>query len=287
MRRFFKPVIFGIFSIAFSLLGGCSGSKSISSLYTQKDIKIDGNLSDWSYSDALISENDSFNYYVSNDKSNLYLYIDFKSPFYKSAAESSGFTIYFGTDPKNKRAFGITYPVGSFNFLRDMPGAYKDFLDDPEWMTKADHQKLLDSFKKDNYKKVMITRKDDPKGTPQRVIIDLAKLKAQGIDLAVNKSNRLISMEMKIPLRSSQTQQLALDPGKSSKIDLGFEIEPPDFKIQDDNTDMTSRRRYSNYGGYYGTGRTRDTGYEKKQMLTRRLGQYDKWFNIVLSKPDN
>jgi len=269
-------------------LAACSSSKTLSSHYVNKDIQVDGNLSDWPYSDAVLHESDYYTYYMTNDRQYVYLYVQFKNGFYQAAAKQSGFTVYLSGNPDNKKALGITYPLGAFNALRDMPGTYEQFLNNQDWISKPEHQELIKKLSKDNFRRVMITRRDHKDANAQNRILPVEQLRAQGLKIAADTTKRYLNLELRIPIHSSRTQQMALDPKGNGPIAVGFAIEPPDIKVEDsaNNTgDVTRRGAYrgGTYGGTYGN-RSRNDPVSMKRRMAMRMGEYSKWFNVKLKK---
>jgi len=270
------------------LLSACSSSKVLTSYSTSKSPNIDGNLSDWNYKEALINDSEAFDYYTSTNDDYFNVFVKFNHGFYNRAVANSGYTIYLSNNPKNKHKLGITYPVGAFNALTEMPGTYSKLQDDPKWMNKPENQKLLKRLRKENYSRVMITQQQNPKETPQKVIVNVQQLRAQGIKIAADTSKRFITLEMQIPLQSSKTQQLALDAKDGQKIQLGFEINPPKFDLSDEVSEQADqqRRQRQTYGyGQYGSGRSSTSSIAAEQRLAQRMGQYSKWFTVEIKKP--
>lgn len=270
-------------------LVACSGSKTLSSHYVDQDITVDGTLSDWPYGDAVLHQSEYFTYYVTNDKQYVYLYVQFKNGFYQGAVQQSGFTIYLSGNPENKKALGITYPLGAFNALRDMPGTYDQFLNNQDWITKPEHQELLKKLRKENYQRVMITRREHKDAHAQNRILPVEQLRAQGLQIAADTTKRYLNLELRIPVHSSRTQQMALDPNGNGPIAVGFAIEPPDIKVEDTNNtgNVTRRGTYGRgtYGGAYGR---RNDAVSVKRRMAMRMGEYSKWFTVKLQKaPSN
>lgn len=259
----------------------CSSSESMVSPATNQEVAVDGDLSDWPHSEAMLKESNAFNYYAMHDEDNLYLFINMKNVQYKNIVEDAGFTIYVSGDEENKKALGITYPVGAFNFLKQRPGQYQQFKQNKEWLQKPENQNLLEELREENYEKAMITQREHKKQTPQEVIVDLSRLEAQGIQIARERLHNRVHIELRIPLKSTRTQQFAVAPSSNRSLQVGFTVEPPDKDWDDASTTVDLSRQQTNRGPY---GRQRE-----RQKMEQRLDQltdaHDAWFELTLA-PD-
>ncbi|MGM0587654.1 MAG: hypothetical protein ACQETE_04495 [Bacteroidota bacterium] len=260
----------------------CSNKEIVEPHTLNGSITIDGELSDWPHDKALLHSSDYFDYYVTHDQHYLYIFTSFKSQFYQRAAENVGFTVYVDNDPELKRSFGITYPLGVTNAMREIPGVLEEYTDDTEWLNEPANQKLWESLQSSVYEKVMLTRRLNSRETPQRLILPLKQINAQGIKIARNKDGRKIQLEMRIPIQSSRTEQFAADPREGQPVHIGFEIQPPEFDLRDEvneNSVMSNRQR----GSYYGSGQRRQpSSYDLEKAMSRRMGEYRHWVWIQL-----
>jgi hypothetical protein len=268
------------------LLSACSGKKEVIESYnTTKDIEIDGSLADWPHDKAMVQSDQVFDYYITNDDHYLYFFVSFKSPFYHNAAENVGFTLYIDNNPDNQRSFGITYPLGVTNAMREIPGVLEEYTDDTEWMKEKQHQELWETLKKSVYDKVMLTRKLGEKDNPQHLILPLKQVNAQGVKIARNTESRKLQLEFRVPIVSTRTEQFAADPRDGKPLHIGFEIQPPDFDLTDEvsNSVANNRRR----GGYYGRGgyggvQRQPNSHELERRMSKQMGEYYQWFWVQL-----
>ncbi|GEM_PF-597030 len=272
------------FIAGFSLfLSSCGSSQTFVSTNVNQELKIDGDLSDWPRSKALIKESNAFEYYAAHDDEKLYLYVNMKSVQYNSIVENTGFTVYLSSSRENKKSLGITYPVGAFNFLKQRPGEYQKFKNNRDWLQKPENQDLLERLKEQNYKKVLITQKQHKKATAEETIVNMSRLEAQGIQVARERLHNRIQLEMSIPLKSTKTQQFAVVPSKAQSIHVGFTIEPPQHNYNDESTTVDLSQQHPNYGPY---GRRRDRG-QMQQRLDQIADAQDAWFNLKLTASED
>jgi hypothetical protein len=153
-----KVVLTALVSV---LVSGCGSTETILTHQkeTDVDIRIDGNLSDWPVSRANVHDSDHFSYYVMQDADYLYIYVDFKSPFYNGAIENSGFILYLSAQKNSRNHRGIGWPSGSFNMLRDNPDTFRSLTRDSGWFDNTGNRRLLESLREENFDHVMIVER--------------------------------------------------------------------------------------------------------------------------------
>ncbi len=254
------------------LLSGCGSTETISTHQKDTEIEVDGNLSGWPTSGALISDLETFSFYVMQDRDNLYIFVDFKSPLYNHAIENSGFIVYLSDDEDNKKRRGIGYPAGAFNLLRDDPAAYRDMTRDAEWHENTRNQQRLESLRDENFENVMIVERYDGGSSTQHGFVTFEQIEAEGLELAVERDQRYYGLEFKIPLNRSAPYEL--EPGKTYW--LGFAIEPPEFNFR--STDIQQNQsRYGNRSRGVRSGTT-----DQRAQIRRHMGQFEEWFKIEI-----
>jgi len=265
-------VILILFGVS-SLLISCSSTETLSTHKTDQSPEINGQLAGWPTGDAVLNRSEAFHYYTMQDADYLYIYVDFLSPFYNQAINSSGFTLYMSKNEKNKKRKGLGFPSGSFNLLRESPGTFKDMTTDNEWFQKPQNQKTLEELEKNNFDQIMIVERHEDSNDPQYGFVSKTQLEAQGMNLAVSTERRYYGLEYKIPL--NQSAPFDLEPGETYWI--GFAIEPPEFRYREPQTDMSTANRYGSR--QYGNRRPQSRG-NQNQMMRRRMGQTEDWFKI-------
>ena len=260
------------FLLTVLLLSGCGSTETISTYQKDTEIEVDGNLSGWPTSGALINDQDTFNFYVMQDSENLYIFVDFRSPFYNQAIENSGFIVYLSDNEDNKKRRGIGYPAGAFNLLRDDPAAYRDLTRDIEWYENTRNQQRLESMREENFENVMIVERFDSGSDAQYGFVTHEQIAAEGLELAVERDQRYYGLEFKIPLDGSAPYEL--QPGNTYW--LGFAIEPPEFNFR--NTDMNMQQNRNRYGDRRRGVRSGTTN--QSSQIRRQMGQFEEWFKI-------
>ena len=240
---------------------------------TDRELIVDGNLSGWSLGSSLINESESVNYYATHTDEFLYLYVDVRSPAMNNAMKQSGFIVYLSNSEDNRKNIGISYPAGTFNLLRNNnPGEYQSFTRDPEWATKPGNRALLEDLEKEVFERPMIVERYDGGSSTQRGFVGMDQLEVDGIQIAINQDRRLIGLEMKIPLDESSVYTL----NSEDNIWLGFEIDPPNFRVSSDYDSSRNNQRMGQ------NQRNRNQGNQRSNMR-RSLGQYEQWFKLDLN----
>ncbi|WP_340106906.1 hypothetical protein [Rhodohalobacter sp. 8-1] len=253
------------------LLTGCSGTKTISTPQAVQPPEIDGNISDWDMQKSMIDRSDVADYYATYDEEFIYLYIDVKSPGHSQAMKQSGFIIYINSSEENRDQIGLAFPSGTFNLLRENPAEYEAFTTDQEWFQEPQNRERLESLESQIFDRVMIVERMGP--DTNYGFVDKERLQIDGIEMSSGENRRLISIEMRVPLNSSSIYSLNGD-----QFWLGFEIDPPNFRIQ--NNDNTSSRRQQQG---YGRGRATQGSSMTRMNMRQRMGQYRQWYHVDLS----
>jgi hypothetical protein len=256
---------------------GCGSTEIFTAHQKSSDIEINGNLSGWPSSDAIIHNSDSFDYYIMQDEQNLYVYVDFKSPFYNHAVENSGFIMYISEDEDNKKRRGLGYPSGAFNLLREDPASFRDMTRETDWMGNTQNQRRLESLQEENFNQVMIVERYEDSSDSQYGFVTFSQIEAEGLELAAARDRRYYGLEYKIPLDRSAPFELL--PGKTYWI--GFAIEPPEFNFRNtENFNQYSRQQGTRRGV---NPRNRTSSSNQQAQFRRQLGQYEQWFLLEIN----
>jgi hypothetical protein len=266
LNRFSALALIAIF------YSGCSGTKTISTPQTTQSPEIDGNISGWNMQESVIERTDLADYYATHDNDFLYLYIDVKSLAHNHAMKQSGLIIYISSSEENRNRIGLAFPSGTFNLLRENPVVYESFITDQEWFQQPQNLDRLESLETQIFDRVMVveqTGSDTNYG-----FVDKERLQVDGIEISTGDNRRLMSIEMRVPLNSSSIYNL-----KGNNLWLGFEIDPPNFRIQSNDNNASRQQGYGSRRGRMSQGTN-----TSRMNLRQRMGQYERWYNINLSE---
>jgi len=259
------PLIISLFFVV-----SCGSTKQFQPSQLDRELTIDGNLSDWNTGKTLFDEREQANYYSAYDEDFLYIYIDIKSAFKDASVRRSGLTVYLSDDEEMRKSIGVGLPAGTFNLLRDYPNAFSEFTRDGEWMNQPENRELLEDLSEELFDRVMIVERSDGDNDPSYGFVDPSQLEVDGMEIAVNPDNRTIGLEMKIPRDGSSIYGFSGD-----QVWLGFAIEPPDFRIQgSDEYSAASNTQRDRYGN-----RTQQPRSNRTDMA-QSLGKMERWHVI-------
>lgn len=203
-------------------LVSCGSTNQFNPTQLNSSISVDGNLSDWNTTQTLFDDRDQANYYSAYDEDFLYLFIDIRGAMKDMSVRRSGFTVYISDDEDSRKSVGVSFPPGTFNLLREFPGAFSSFTRDSDWMSKPENQELIENLNEELFDRVMIIQRTNSNGDASYGFIDSSQLEVDGMEISVNTDSRTIGIEMKIPRDGSSIYGFSSD-----KIWLGFAIEPP------------------------------------------------------------
>lgn len=263
-----------IITVIFAL-NACSSINQFSVPSTENQLAIDGSLSDWDRSASLMEGREDINFYTSFDDEYLYLFIDVRGPFKDRAIKQSGLIVYLSDDKEMRQKLGIGIPSGSFNLLREYPTQYNEFLRDGEWFSKPQNRELLSGLENDIYDRIMIVERRDGKSNPEYGFIEISQLEVDGMEVFVDRQGRYTAIEMKIPRDGSSIYGFSSD-----RVWLGFAVETPNFRIQDDNDITTMRQDRRN--NMYGNQQRRRA--PSRTSMARSLGEFEVWYRIEISE---
>lgn len=260
----------------------CSRTKVLTSSYTPTQISIDGTLSGWPTDQLLVKNNPEYDLYFSNDSEFLYVYLAFKNNQFYQDVQRYGLTIYFDNKRKFRRSFGIVYPTGILNVLSDIPGARKEYLENPGWANLPENKRLIESIEENMPSRVMLVQRNQKNDPIRPIPINLDALRAQDLHLHMDRSLNQMNIEMKIPLESSRVRQFAID-AENDVFHFGIEVTPPSLSEimgeEQRNEQMNTTARDP-----YGNSMRQQQSYRNTTQLKLR-GEFSRWNRIRLEKP--
>ncbi len=228
MRKLYFAV-----GIIIQLLGSAFADEKISSKWSATEIKIDGGDSEW-VDGINYLEKEKLGFGIKNDSSYLYLCLKFESDIQRQA-KMFGFTIWFDSAGKNKKEFGIHFPIGLQNFDTEPPPEPKEpgeYSDDPQQRFAPMLQEI----------EVLGPEKEDR----NRFSVG----GSFGIRAASSESQTgHFVCELKIPLKSIQSQPYAIGSELGKTLSVGFEM---------GEMDRDKMRERMRSGGGFGGGRPPD-----------------------------
>ncbi|NUO79656.1 hypothetical protein HUU05_06245 [candidate division KSB1 bacterium] len=184
-----------------------AGEKEVTSQWRATEIKVDGAGDEWAES-IFYLEKEKLAFGVKNDSSALYLLLKFDRSL-KRQAISHGCTIWFDPTGKNKKTFGVRYPIGMMNFGgRAMPESRPAFEDEsaPTPFGGAMLREI----------EVLGPEKDER----NRFVAG----SSFGIEAAAFNAPDELVCEVKIPLHGVPGRPYAINADTGESLSLGFEL---------------------------------------------------------------
>jgi len=275
-------------SLLFLIIGalfvsGCARGALVQSHYTPKPIQINGDREGWPSTGTIEQRNSEFDVFFANDDDFLYVYFSVKSPTLLRDIERYGLKLYFDNDRKFRRSLGVVYPVGLLEGLSKIPGARKDYLENPGWVNFPENARLVKSIEDDMPNQIMIVQRRT-KNDPDRALpIPIEALRAQGLEVSLYPQTRLLDLEVKVPLQSSRARQFAIDVKQSSVIYFGVEVTPPTVEeIMDEGTAYSADRQgLQDRRSPYGQGGQNQQ--VQMQVRNQLRGEFSRWMRIELA----
>lgn len=257
------------------ITSACGSTTQFSAPELQRDLVIDGNLSDWNISESLLDARDDANFYTAYDDEFLYLFIDIRDPFRDRAIKQSGFIIYLSDNEDLRKKIGIGIPSGTFNLLREYPSQYNSFLRESDWFSKPANRELLTQLEEEIFNRIMIVERPDGKSNPEYGFVEASQLEVDGIEIAVDQDRRYTAIELKIPRDGTSLYGIS-----SKRVWLGFAVETPNFRLRDESDYSTSRQQ-RNTGMYGNRQRQREPS---RTSMARTMGEFEQWYRINIEE---
>lgn len=260
---------------------GCSRTKVLTSTQAPAQITVDGSLTDWPRDRIQMNPQGDYDLFFSNDDEFLYVFIGLKNNQLFQSIKRYGLRLYFDSDKDPRRSFGIVYPVGILDVLSDMPGARKEYLENPGWENQPENRRLIESIEETLPDRVMIIQRTNKRDPIRPAAIGREALRAQSVELSMDRTTSVMQIEMKIPLRSSRSRQFAIDVQNNKDIHFGFEIVPPTFEEMMGEAYRAEQMNPASRDPY---GNRVDQAQSYQRLLMQTNNSYVRWNRIRLSK---
>lgn len=109
-RNILKASFLVVFVVSICVFGFAK-EKQVGSIWTTTPPKIDGSADDWMDVSMTQEEKVEVDYAFRNDQKFLYILFSFKNPKFMSSVNATGLTVYFNTDGKKKKDYGINFAL--------------------------------------------------------------------------------------------------------------------------------------------------------------------------------
>ncbi len=186
-------------------LSSANQKYEIASSWRSAEIKVDGEAEEWAEAFAYL-EKEKLGFGLKNDSSALYLCVRFDEASQRQALRF-GFTIWLDASGKNKRAFGVRFPLGMMHYD-------KNFRPDPAQFAEGGNTAQFSAMLREL--EIIGPEKDERNRVPAS--------NALGIAAAASQANGELVCELSIPLKSVEGQSYALAAELGQTLSIGFEM---------------------------------------------------------------
>ncbi len=186
--------------VAFTLFG-CSSSVELTSGWSAQDIRIDGDNAEWKDATTRLAGPDVL-VGIKNDNKDLYLCLITSNVQTQAQLLALGTTVWFDTEGKKNKSFGIQFPVTGLlqgRRFNQRPNA-------------EDLRRLIEVAQR----QLEIV---GPSGEHQR----FADKGCKGIDVHLGYADGTLTYELKVPLHSSADQPYAINADPTKLLAIGLE----------------------------------------------------------------
>ncbi len=181
--------------------------QEVASRWRSAEIKVDGSDSEWPEAITYL-EKEKLGFGLKNDSSDLYICLKFDRAIQRQAM-MFGFTLWFDPAAKNKKTFGVRFPIGMMNFE-------SDFMPDPMTPMEEGGERPKQFTAMLREVEVLGPEKDDR----NRFLAG----SSFGIQAATFDSPAGLVCELKIPLQSAPGRPYAIAAAFGQTLSLGFEM---------------------------------------------------------------
>jgi hypothetical protein len=216
--------LFPAFLLIIFILGGCSAGVEMNSAWYDKEIKIDGDPSEWSKEIQPIPDK-KFSVGFKNDDKFLYLCLTTNDRSKIMLMTRAGFVVWFEPESGGKNGFGIRYPMAvSQSEFQPVPEMNREGIQG-ENLEKIINKMLIEQneFQVINKEKFPLTA--------------FPILSNGGIDVKLGYHSNQFVYELKIPLATNSQFPFAIDALPGEKVKIKFETE--EFKFENTRGNMS------------------------------------------------
>jgi len=214
MRRivFVKEILLLLMILTISL-SGFSKEKEVKSFWAASSLKIDGFKDDWAEVTFAAEKKVKIDYAFKNDAENLYVLYISKNPKYLSSISLTGITLWFNSEGKKKKNYGIKFIQKQISADALISRTEKEKGPVPEDQKKE--------IRKNPFYLINDAEIVNKKGKSRSQSSESSEIKPAVF--RVMKQQNLLVFEFAIPLKRmmEQTSGVEIEPGKRVKV--GFE----------------------------------------------------------------
>jgi uncharacterized membrane protein YgcG len=201
-----KRFIFRFLAILITGTTFASDKKEVASQWRSAEIKIDGVSDEWSGALTYL-EKEKLAYAIKNDSSDIYLCLEFDTAIQRQAT-MFGFTVWFDASGKEKKTFGVRFPIGLFNV---------DGASMPDPMAMRENPEAFQS-------QVAQMRREIEVIGPEKDDRNRFSIGSFGMQAVCVEAPGTLICELKIPLAVATGHPYAIGAAAGKTLSVGFEM---------------------------------------------------------------
>ena len=274
-QSFFKTFLLFLFILTFSLLG-FSKKEIIASKWVDFPLTIDGSNEDWGNEALNFEKKVDVDFAFRNDTENLYILFIFKDPKYLSSIDATGMTLWFNTEGKKKKNYGLTFikkQVSADAFISILEQQKGTLSEEEKNNIRANPRYFLHNIK-------VVGKETKPASQQADSEEESAAL------FRSMRQEKMAMYEFAVPLKrmTEQAHGIGTEPGKIVKVGFewgglteemkkaraeGHEIPGTDAMRRGESADAWSKR---------------SSGFSERSSGGRRPVQYSFWVDVQLAQ---
>lgn len=271
----FKTTLFFFFIISLSL-NGFAKKETIASTWVTSPLTMDGSNDEWSDDVLNFEKKVDANYAFRNDGENLYVLFIFNDPKYLSTINATGMTLWFNTEGKKKKNYGLTFIKSQVS-----ADAFISILEQQKGILSEEEKNNIRANPRYFLHNIKIVGKES-KAAFQRADIEESNL---ALFRSMRQQN-MVMYEFAVPLKrvTEQAHGIGIEPGKVVKIGFewgGLTEEMKKTRAERHRVPGTDPMRRGESADSWAK---RATGYSQDSRTAQTSKQYSFWVDVQLAK---
>ena len=244
---------------------GC-GEEEIESRWRDREIKIDGDASEWRGTEQYSDDDKGVRFAVFNDGEYLYMCFTTWNTRTQQQILVRGLTVWFDPDGGDDRAYGIDFP------MTKGPEEMRGLLDS----ASRDRARAIEDLLIRARSEMIIGRTQDSDGQ-WMFVEDAVEL---GIEAVLDMDDRILVYELKVPITGGQGLPFPDGLIAGGIVGLGFEM--GEIDMEEMRNSMMQERPQGGRGGRGGMGGMRG-GRGQGDMRAAMTEELEAWMKITLA----
>lgn len=272
---FFKIFLSFFFVLIFSLQG-FSKEEIISSHWAASPLTIDGSDDDWESEALNFEKKVDVDFAFRNDAENLYILFIFKEPKYLSSIDETGMTLWFDTEGKKKKNYGLTFikkQVPADVFISLLEQQKGDLSEEEKNNIRANPHYFIHNVKVAGKESESASQHADSEEASVALFRSM-------------KKEKTVMYEFVVPLKriTAQAHGVGTEPGRTIKVGFewgGLTDEMKKARAERRSVPGTDPMRRGESADSWAR---RATGYSQDSRAGQTLKQYSFWVGVQLAK---